>query len=53
VAVSGGGLGDERDEGGTELRKRRMARRGSIVEKSICIVVCQDGGPTVNLERRI
>ena len=42
MAVSGGKLGDERDEGGTGLRKRRMARRGSVIENSVCIV--EDGG---------
>jgi len=36
--VRGGGFGDEREKEGTELRKRRMARRGSIIENSVCIV---------------
>lgn len=53
MAVSGGGLGDERGKEGTGLRKRRMARRGSIIENSVCIVEGQDGGSTVSGERRI
>ena len=51
--MSGGELGDERDKEGTELRKRRMARRGSIIEKSVCIMQDQYGGSTVNGERII
>jgi len=51
--VSGGELGDERDKEGTELRKRRMARRGSIIEKSVCILEGQEGGSTLSGERRI
>jgi len=53
VAVSGGGLGDERYKEGTGLRKRRMERRGSIIENSVCIVEGQDGGSTVSGKRRI
>ena len=53
MAVSGGGLGDERGKEGTRLRKRRIARRGSIIENSVCIVEGQDGGSTVSGERRI
>jgi len=37
VAVKDGGLGRERGKEGTGLRKRRMVRRGSIIEKSACI----------------
>jgi len=37
VAVKAGGLGHERGKEGTGLRKRRMARRSSIIEKSACI----------------
>jgi len=45
VAVSGGGLGHERRKEGTGLRKRRMTRKCSIVEKSACIMERgQDGG---------
>ena len=51
--MSGGGLGVERDKEGTGLRKRRMARKGSIIEKSVCIVEGQDGGSTVSGVRRI
>ena len=53
MAVSGGGLGDEREKEGTGLRKRRMARRGSIIENSVGIVKGQDGGSTFSGERRI
>ena len=53
VTVSGGALGDERDKEGIGLRKRQMARRGSIIENSVCIVEDQDGGSTVSGERRI
>jgi len=53
VAVSGGGLGGERDKEGTGLRKRRMARRGSVIENSVCIVEGQDGGSAVSGEPRI
>jgi len=38
VAVNGAGLGHERGKEGTGLRKRRMARRGSIIEESACIM---------------
>lgn len=48
MAVSGAGLGDERYKEGTGLRKTRMARRGSIIENSVCIVEGQDGGSTVS-----
>jgi len=51
--VSGEGLGDERGKEGTGLRKRRMARRGSIIENSVCIVEGQDGGSTVSGEQRV
>ena len=44
MAVNGGGLGHERGKEGTRLRKRRIARRGSIIEKSACIMEGQDGG---------
>ena len=53
MAVSGEGLGDERDKEGTGLRKRRMVRRGSIIEMSVCIMEGQDGESTVSGERRI
>ena len=32
----------------TGLRKRRMARRESIIENSVCIVEGQDGGSAVS-----
>ena len=53
MAVSGGGLGDERYKEGTGLRKRRMARTGSIIENSVCIVEGQDGGSTVSGELKL
>ena len=45
MAVNDGKLEHDREKEGTGLRKRRMTRRGSIIEKSVCIMEGgQDGG---------
>ena len=58
IGVLGGGsewrrIGRREGQRRNRIKKRRMARRGSIIENSVCIVEGQDGESMVSGERRI